>query len=159
MKTIWTHFSAFSFFTQLVLVLCVLGVLVNGLLIARDLSSNGILLRLHVGFLILYIFQIVFIFLYEKYVCILTLLQGVLALLTNADFIFVPLLRVIGSLYYATGTPSVEGLKVYKYVFVSMAFTLQMLTAYILFVELKFFQAHTQKALSGLNVQAPVTGK
>lgn len=140
MMSLWKRYTEFSFFTQLVLVLCALGALVDCLLITQDLSSNGLLLRLHLGFLVLYIFQIMFIFWHEKYVCVLTVLQGILALLTNADFIFVPLLRVFGSLYYATGTPSVEGLKVYKYIFVSLAFTLQLFTAYVLFAQLSFLQ-------------------
>lgn len=146
MMILWKRYTAFSFFTQLVLVLCVLGALVNCVFIGKDIASNGILLRLHIGFLVLYLFQIVFIFWHEKYVCVLTVLQGLLALLTNADFIFVPLLRVVGSLYYATGTPSVEGLKVYKYIFVSLAFTLQLFTAYVLYKELAFFQKNSSAA-------------
>ena len=61
-------------------------------------------------------------------------LQGVLALLTNADFTFVPLMRVIsGWMYALMGQPSVEMMAVYKYVFISLAFTMQMLSAYALF--------------------------
>jgi hypothetical protein len=49
----------------------------------------------------------------------LAALQGLLALLTNADFTFVPLLRVLGQFYYIfSATPSVEAMTVYKYVFV-----------------------------------------
>ena len=98
------------------------------------MASDGILLRLHMGFWVLYVSQVVFILLKERYVWILAALQGVLALLTNADFTFVPLLRVLGSIYVTVGPEiSVEALKVYKYVFTSAAFTLQMLSAYALF--------------------------
>ena len=106
---------------------------VNLFLVWRDLSSDGILLRLHAGFLVLYASQVAFILLQERYVCVLTALQGGVALLTNADFTFVPLLRTLGHIYYIATVPTVEAMAVYKYVFVSAAFTLQMLSAYALF--------------------------
>ena len=71
---------------------------------------------------------------HERAVCVLAALQGVLALLTNADFTFVPLMRVMsGWMYALMGQPSVEMMAVYKYVFISLAFTMQMLSAYALF--------------------------
>ncbi len=81
------------------------------------------------GFFILYVGQVAFIWVQEKYVCLLTLLQGVMALLTTADFIFVPLLQVAGRMYYWLCNPTVEAMKVYQYVFMSAAFTLQLASA------------------------------
>lgn len=122
---------------HLVVCLCLLGVLINACSIMRDLRYDSILLKLHFGFLVLYFFQIVFIFLREKWVALLTILQGFMALYTNSDFTFVPVLRVLGKIYLTLFTVSVEGLEVYKYVFVSLAFTVQMYTAYTLFVSLR----------------------
>lgn len=119
----------FPLFVQLIWLLCVLGLCINLWLIGRDLRTDPVLLRLHLGYLILYAGQVGFILVKEKYVCLLTLLQGIIALLTTVDFIFTPLLQVIGHTYYWVCSPSVETLKVYQYVFVSLAFTLQMASA------------------------------
>ena len=134
MQYILKRFYALNSWVKIILYFCLFGTLVNLLLVLRDFSSSGVLLRLHAGFLVLYASQAVFMLLHERLVGILALLQGILALLTNADFTFVPLLRVLGQFYYVfNATPSVEALTVYKYVFVSAAFTLQMLCAYALF--------------------------
>ena len=98
------------------------------------MAYDGILLRLHLGFLILYAGQIAFILLGERQVWALAALQGVLALLTNADFTFFPLVRFLGNVIYSVWPePSLEYTKVYQYILISLAFTLQMLSAFILF--------------------------
>jgi len=142
-KQLWDRFCEFSFFVQVILILCLMGALVNGVLIWRDLHADPILLRLHIGFFVLYAAQIVFIFLCEKCVAVLTVLQGVLALFTSGDFLFVPLLKTAGEVFYVFHTPYVDEAKVYKYIFVSLAFTLQMFSAYVLFAELSFLQKKT----------------
>ncbi len=117
-----------------ILCFCVIGLLCNLVLVGRDIAHDGILLRLHLGFLILYAGQVVFIWLQERLVWMLAVLQGIMALLTNADFTFMPLLRVLGGLVFAFNTdPSIEFTKVYQYVIISLAFTLQMLSAFALF--------------------------
>lgn len=134
MDRLINRFLSLNIWVKIIFVFCLFGSCVSTLLVARDILSDGILLRLHMGFWLLYVSQVVFILLKERYVWILAALQGVLALLTNADFTFVPLLRVLGGVYVAVGPEiSVEGLTVYKYVFTSAAFTLQMLSAYALF--------------------------
>lgn len=128
------HYFALNIWVKIIFFFCLFGAFVNFFLVWRDIAANGILLRLHAGFLVLYVSQVVFILLHERYVSVLAALQGVLALLTNADFTFVPLLRGVGQFYYlANPVPSVEAMTVYKYVFVSAAFTLQLLSAYALF--------------------------
>ncbi len=128
------RYFSLNIWVKIIFFFCLFGALINLFLVFRDLSSNGILLRLHGGFLVLYASQVIFILLNERYVAVLAALQGMLALLTNADFTFVPLLRIVGQFYYLVDpAPSVETLKVYKYVFISAAFTLQMLSAYALF--------------------------
>lgn len=134
MDKLINRFFSLNIWVKIIFVFCLFGAGVSIMLVGRDLSSGGILLRLHLGFLLLYAAQVVFILLKERYVWVLTALQGVLALWTNADFTFVPLLRVLGQLYVILGPePTVEMLTVYKYVFTSAAFTLQMLSAYALF--------------------------
>ena len=134
MDRLINRFLSLNIWVKIIFVFCLFGSCVSTLLVGRDIVSGGILLRLHMGFWLLYVSQVVFILLKERYVWILAALQGVLALLTNADFTFVPLLRVLGGVYVAVGPEiSVEGLTVYKYVFTSAAFTLQMLSAYALF--------------------------
>ena len=123
------RFIRFPFFVQLIWAFCVLGMLINLWLIGRDLLTDAVLFRLHLGYLILYVGQVAFILLKEKYVCALTILQGIIALLTTVDFIFTPLLQALGHLGYWIFSPTVESLKVYQYVFVSLAFTLQMASA------------------------------
>ncbi len=129
MRLLIKRFVNFPVFVQLIWALCVLGVLINLWLIGKDLLVDPVLFRLHLGYLILYAGQVVFILLQEKYVCLLTFLQGLIALFTTVDFIFTPLLQVIGHTYYWLFSPSIETLKVYQYVFVSLAFTLQMASA------------------------------
>ncbi len=129
MKTMLRRFAYFPFFIQLIWLLCVLGALINMWIMGRDLLGDSVLFRLHLGYFILYVGQIVFILLREKYVAFLTLVQGILALLTTIDFIFTPFLQIFGHLYYWLFSPSIESLKVYQYVFVSAAFTLQMASA------------------------------
>jgi len=129
MKTLLRRWLRFPFFVQLIWLLCVLGVFINLWLIGRDVVTEAILIRLHLAYLMLYGGQVVLILAQEKYVCLLTLLQGILALLSTVDFIFVPVLQVLGNIYYWVCFPSVEALKVYQYVFVSVAFTLQIASA------------------------------
>lgn len=134
MQAIIKRYFALNIWVKIIFFFCLFGAFVNLLLVCRDISSSGVLLRLHAGFLVLYASQAAFILLNERYVCVLAVLQGILALLTNADFTFVPLLRTLGQFYYlANPTPSIEAMTVYKYVFVSLAFTMQMLSAYALF--------------------------
>ena len=114
---------------QLVWLLCVVGMCTNLILLVRDMMDGGLLLRLHLGYFILYAGQVAFILAREKWVALLTILQGVIALLTTVDFIFVPILQVLGRTYYWIFQPTVEQLNVYQYVFVSIAFTLQMASA------------------------------
>jgi len=131
-------------FIRLVACLCVLGAVVDLGLLIRDFLTDTILWRLHAGFLVLYIGQIFFILMRERHVAVLTLLQGILALRTAADFIFTPPLQLIGLLYLCTG-PSLEYKNTYEYVFISAAFTLQMASAAYLWIyfrprkELKIF--------------------
>ena len=134
MEKLIAHFTGLNIWVKVIVCFCLFGALVNLFLVARDFSPDGILLRLHAGFLVLYLAQVVFVLLHERAVWVLTALQGALALLTNADFTFVPLLRVVsGWMYALMGQPSVEMMAVYKYVFISLAFTMQMLSAYALF--------------------------
>lgn len=129
MQKLIDRFWKFPFFVQLIFLLCVLGALINTVLLTRDMLHSAVLWRLHFGFFILYVGQAAFILVQEKYVCLLTLLQGIMALLTTADFIFVPLLQVAGRMYYGWFHPGIEAMKVYQYVFMSAAFTLQLASA------------------------------
>jgi hypothetical protein len=74
--------------------------------------------------------QVLLIWCKEPLTAVLTIVQGFIALLTTRDFIFFPVLKVIGMGWYGLLDPSVQTLKAYEYVFVSMAFTLQMTGAY-----------------------------
>lgn len=142
MQKLLIRFMRFPVFVQLIWLLCVLGALINLWLMGRDLFTDPVLLRLHLGYFILYVGQVVFILLQEKYVSLLTLLQGIIALLTTVDFIFTPLLQVIGHTYYWICSPSVESLKIYQYVFVSAGFTLQMAGAAYLWGYLRLKTSH-----------------
>ena len=123
-----------NIWVKAVFLFCLIGLLSNAVLVWRDMAYDGILLRLHLGFLILYAGQIAFILLGERQVWALAALQGVLALLTNADFTFFPLVRFLGNVIYSVWPePSLEYTKVYQYILISLAFTLQMLSAFILF--------------------------
>ena len=130
MRRLITRWSELNSWLKLIVFLCLLGCISNGVLIVRDLSSSGVLLRLHGGFFVLYAAQVAFIFLHERMVWVIAALQGILALLTNADFTFVPLTRIVGRIVYILTDPTVESMKVYKYVLISVSFTLQMLSAY-----------------------------
>jgi hypothetical protein len=124
------HFFGFPFFIQTLWILCVLGVLLNAVLLMRDLAGNSVLWHLHGCFFLLYISQVILIWLKEPLTAVLTLVQGFIALLTTSDFIFFPVLKVIGMIWIGLCDPAVQTLKAYEYVFVSLAFTLQMAGAY-----------------------------
>ena len=126
MRKLIKNFFSLPLFVQLIWLLCVVGTFTNLVLLVRDVREGGPLLRLHLGYFMLYTAQVFFIFAREKYVALLVLLQGIIALLTTADFIFVPPLQVLGRIYYVVFQPTVEQLEIYQYVFVSIAFTLQM---------------------------------
>jgi len=128
------RFLLFPFLLKIILIFCFLGALLNLVYIARDLQGNGVLFRLHIGFFILYAGQVVFIFLRERMVFVLSLLQALLAFVTNLDFTFVPLGRILGQLVYGIcGGFTVEAMEVYKYVFVSFCLTLELLKTWFLF--------------------------
>ena len=134
MQKILTRFLNLNVWVQIVFCLCLVGALTNTVLVVRDIFNDGILLRLHLGFLILYAGQVVFILLEERQVWALAVLQGVMALLTNADFTCMPLVRFVGNIIYTLWPePSLEYMKVYRYLMTSSAFTLQLLSAFILF--------------------------
>lgn len=134
MQKILTRFLNLNVWVQIVFCLCLVGALTNTVLVVRDIFNDGILLRLHIGFLILYAGQVVFILLGERQVWALAVLQGVMALLTNADFTCMPLVRFVGNIIYTLWPePSLEYMKVYRYLMTSSAFTLQLLSAFILF--------------------------
>lgn len=135
MKALLARFSSFSLLVQVLWVFCFFGMIAQACWLCQDLLSQRLLWRLHLGFFILYTSQVGLILVKEKWVCILTILQGMLALFTTANFIFSPLLRFVGGAYFIVTIPSIERLKVYQYVIVSLAFTLQMFSAYVLFVE------------------------
>lgn len=134
MQKILTRFLNLNVWVQIVFCLCMVGALTNTVLVVRDIFNDGILLRLHLGFLILYAGQVVFILLEERQVWALAVLQGIMALLTNADFTCMPLVRFVGNIIYTLWPePSLEYMKVYRYLMTSSAFTLQLLSAFILF--------------------------
>lgn len=134
MQKLITRFLNLNVWVQIVFCLCLVGALTNTVLVVRDIFNDGILLRLHIGFLILYVGQVVFILLEERQVWALAVLQGVMALLTNADFTCMPLVRFVGNIIYTLWPePSLEYMKVYRYLMTSAAFTLQLLSAFILF--------------------------
>ena len=123
-----------NIWVKAVLCFCVIGLVCNIVLVTRDIVNGGILLRLHAGFLILYAGQVVFILLKERLVWLLAVLQGGMALLTNADFTFMPLLRMVGSVVFGLlPEHSLQFAKEYQYVVISLAFSAQMLSAFILF--------------------------
>lgn len=135
MRTLFLRFLKLNFWVKMIFCFCLIGVLSNTILCIRDLMSGGLLFRLHAGFWILYASQVVFILLEERYVSVLALVQGFLAFFTSADFTFVPLLRAVGSVVYVLfPVPTLQIMSAYKYIFMSLAFTLQMLAAYVLFV-------------------------
>lgn len=133
MGKIFLSFWRLNIWLKVIVIFCLFGMLVNLVLLAEDIVSNGILLRLHFGFFILYAGQVIFILLRERFVFVLALLQAGLALWSNADFTFAPLIRLLGRLYYLSHQMSVQELSVYKYVFISLAFTLELFKAYLIF--------------------------
>ena len=133
MEKAFLSFWRLSVWLKVILFFCLFGTLVNFVLVCEDWVGGGILLRLHLGFFILYAGQVVFIMLRERFVFILSLLQAVLALWTNADFTFAPVLRLLGRVYYLSHQMSVQEISVYKYVFISLAFTLELFKTYLIF--------------------------
>lgn len=133
MHKLLSSFMRLNIWLKVIFIFCLFGALVNFVLLWEDVLSGGILLRLHLGFFILYAGQAVFILLRERFVFILALLQAVLALWSNADFTFAPLIRMLGRLYYVSHQMTVQELSVYKYVFISLAFTLELFKAYLIF--------------------------
>ena len=128
------HFLDLNIWVKAIFFFCVIGLLSNIVLVSRDIAHDGVLLRLHIGFLILYAGQVVFILLHERQVWALAALQGIMALSTNADFTFISLVRTLGNFVYACiPGASLEHLKVFQYVVISLSFTLQMLGAFALF--------------------------
>ena len=127
------RFWALHWIVKIIWVFCLLGMLLNVAFIMRDMQSQGVLMRLHIGFFILYAGQVVFILWGERMVCVLSLVQAMAAFLTNLDFTFVPFLRVFGNMIYGiSGGFSLQGMEVYKYVFVSLAFTVELFKTWCL---------------------------
>ena len=127
-------FAELNYWLKIIWIFCCAGAFINLLLICRDLANGGILLRLHIGFFILYIGQVVFILLKERMVFVLSLLQALLAFVSNLDFTFVPVVRVAGHLIYSvSGGLSLEALDVYKYVLVSFCLTAELLKTWLLY--------------------------
>ena len=93
------------------------------------------------GFWVLYAGQVVFILAGERWVFVISLVQAVLGFGTSLDLTFVPVLRFIGRMIYEfKGGLTLEEQEVYKYVFVSLAFTLEMLKTYLLFALIPPYQ-------------------
>lgn len=137
MRELLDRFFKLNVYVKIIFFFCVYGLLVNLFSVLRDMRTDGVLLRLHLGFALLYAGQCAFIVLREKWVAVLALLQGIMALGTNLDFTFMPIVSFAGrafSLFYVHMT--VQGVAVYKYVVVSLAFTLQLWSAYELFAGL-----------------------
>ncbi len=133
MNMIWQRFCKLHFLLKIIWIFCFLGVILNIIAIWHDLHGTGILLRLHIGFLALYASQVVFILLKERMIWLASVLQALLALATNLDFTFVPLLRLVGEcIYLIHGQFSLDGWQVYKHVFVSACFTLGLLKTFFL---------------------------
>ncbi len=127
------RFLSLHWIVKIIWVFCALGMLLNTVFLVRDMDLHGVLLRLHLGFFILYAGQTVIILWQERMVAVISLLQAVMALLTNLDFTFIPFLRIFGDILYGVcGGFSLEGMEVYKYVFVSLAFTLELLKTWYL---------------------------
>ncbi len=154
MHLLQKRWKALDFWLKVIWVFCLLGALLNLLYVCRDLLTGGVLLRLHIGFLLLYAGQAVFILMKERMVFVLSLLQAVLAFLTNADFTFVPLLKPLGRLVYmALGGFTVEQIEMYKYTFLSACFTLELLKTAWLFLLLP---APAKNKPLGTNPKTPV---
>ena len=133
MASVWRRFWQLHFLLKIIWIFCFLGFLLNTLTIWRDLHGNGGLFRLHIGFWLLYTGQVVFILLRERMVFVLSLLQAILAIVTSLDFTFVPLNQLLGQLFVGVhGTLSIDAMEVYKYIFVSACFTLELLKTFLL---------------------------
>ena len=134
-RSIWQRFLTFPVWLKIVWLLCLIGLIMNSWTLGRDMYSSSILFRLHIGFWVLYAGQVVFILWGEKMVWVLSLMQAMLALFSNYDFTFVPVVRMLGNAIYGVyGNFSVEEVEIYKYVFVSMCFTLELLKTALLFL-------------------------
>ncbi len=152
MKLFWKRYLNLNIWVKIVFWFCLWGGFCNTIAVVKDITEGGLLLRLHLGFCILYISQVVFIMLQERLVWVLAVLQGLLALLTNADFTFMPFVRVVtNSVSLLLPDPSLESVKVYRYLLVSLSFTLQMLSAYILFSLLpkkRLYYIHSEEIIA-----------
>ena len=127
------RFLALNNWVKVIWLFCLLGAFINLFFVWKDMHSGGMLIRLHAGFLMLYVGQVIFILSGERLVALLSLLQAIMAFLMNLDFTFVPVLRLVGELVYQLCDGfSLQGMEVYKYVFVSAAFTLELLKTYFL---------------------------
>lgn len=158
-RCMWKRFANLPLVVQIIFAFCVWGTVSNMFAVGHDLAQNHILWRLHLGFLILYAGQVAFILLRERTVCILALLQGLIALSSNFDFTFVPFLRLIGrAVYNICGGFSMDGMEVYKYVFVSCCFTLDMLKTALLFILLPPAAGQPQAAMADASANQSTTG-
>ncbi len=143
MRALWRRFCALGLLLKIIWIFCLLGCLIDTWLIVRDLQHNGVLLQLHLGFWVLYAGQLVFILLHERMVFVLSLLQAFLALWTSLDFTFVPLARILGGfIMMFHGTLSLDQMEVYKYIFVSLCFTLELLKTALLWLLLPTHQVN-----------------
>ena len=132
------RFLVLTFWLKIIWIFCLLGFILNGITIVRDIQGSGVLFSLHLSFFVLYLGQVIFILIGERWVFLLSLSQALLAFCTNLDFTFVPVFRLIGEgLYRMCNGFTLEQQEVYKYVFVSLVFTLEMLKTYLLFVWVK----------------------
>ena len=87
------RFFVLPLLLKIIWTFCVMGALLNIVLMWRDLQGSSVLFRLHAA-------QVVFILLRERLVFVLSLLQALLAFLSNFDFTFVPLGRIVGYSVY-----------------------------------------------------------
>ena len=148
MKKWTTHFTELNVWIKKILGFCLLGVFSNTVLVCQDIIFGGVLLRLHAGFLLLYVAQVIFILVPERMVCVLAALQGRLALHINADFTFMPLVRLVGrGAFFIQPDMALEYAETYRYVVISLSFTLQMLSAFALFTLLPKNEPKTPASL------------
>ena len=132
-KAVWQRFWELPLLIKIIWALCLIGFLLNTHLLWLDLHGHSLLLRLHIGFWVLYGGQVIFILLKERMVFILSLVQAVIAMITTLDFTFVPPLRLVGEVIYMIhGQLSLDAMDVYKYVFVSACLTLELLKTFLL---------------------------
>ncbi len=134
-SSVWKRFLALPIWLKIIWILCVCGLILNTIALSRDIHNGAVLLRLHLGFFVLYAGQVVFILLGERLVWMLSLLQALLAFISNLDFTFVPVVRAVGAFVYALhGSFTVQELEIYKYVFVSACFSLEILKTVFIFL-------------------------